>query len=91
MPQFRLSNAKYKKYDVWVPSLNKWIGFGDKRYEHYKTSNAIPRSLHVYPEHHDDVRRDSYRRRASKIKDASGHLTYKNKEKANYYAYHYLW
>lgn len=88
---FRLSHAKYKKYDVWVPSLDKWVSFGDKRYEHYKTSAVIPEELHVYAEHRDPKRREAYRRRAGRIRDKSGRLTVNNKESANYYAYHFLW
>ena len=91
MPRFRLSHVKNKKYDVWVPSLEKWISFGDARYEHYLTSSAIPLKLHVYAEHGDIKRRDAYRRRAGNIRNGKGDLTVNNKESANYYAYHYLW
>ena len=88
-PIFRISNTKNKKYDVYYN--NKWISFGDKRYEHYKTSNEIPKNLHIYPEHHDEERRAQYRARASKIVNNEGQLTYKDKNYANYWAYHLLW
>jgi hypothetical protein len=83
---FRLSRVKNKKYDVWVPTLDKWISFGDKRYAHYKTSSTIPAALHVYAEHRDAKRRDAYRKRAGNIRDASGRLTVNNMETENFYA-----
>lgn len=89
MYRFRLSHHKNKKYDVYYD--DKWIPFGDSRYEHYRTSNAIPQELHVYPEHHDDERRMNYLRRATKLRDANGKLTWKNKTKANYWAINLLW
>ena len=65
--------------------------FGDVRYEHYKTSNKLPKELHIYPEHHDKYRRKRYRQRASQIKDKFGHLTFNNPHSPNYYSYYYLW
>ena len=35
--------------------------------------------------------RKSYRARASGIKNKQGQLTYKMKDTANYWSYHYLW
>jgi hypothetical protein len=89
--QFRISHTKNKKYDVYLQDLEKWLPFGDKRYEHYKTSDKIPKDLHIYPEHKDEKRRASYRSRASKITDKDGKLTYQDPHTANYYAYHLLW
>lgn len=89
--KFRLSERANKKYDVWVPQLQKWVSFGDNRYSHYKTSSAIPKSLHVFEEHRDLSRRANYRRRAGNIKNAAGELTVNDPTTANYYAYHYLW
>jgi hypothetical protein len=88
-PIFRISNKKNKKYDVYFN--DKWISFGDSRYEHYKTSNMIPQNLHIYPEHHDKERRYKYRVRASKIVNRDGQLTYNDKNYGNYWAYHCLW
>ena len=85
----RLSTKKNKKYDVYYN--NRWISFGQKGYEHFKTSDLIPMPLHVYPEHGDLVRRKNYRNRASKITDKYGNLTYKNKNSANFWAYTLLW
>lgn len=89
MPQFRLSTRKNKKYDVYYNG--RWIPFGQMGYEHYKTSSKIPIELHVYPEHGDEIRRESYRRRASKIINKEGEYTYLNKNYPNYWAYNYLW
>ncbi len=87
--EIRLSSRKDKKYDVYYNG--KWIPFGQKGYEHYKTSSIIPSELHIYPEHGDKERRKSYRQRASKITDRNGNLTYLNKNSPNYWAYHLLW
>ena len=85
----RLSTRKNKKYDVYYNG--KWISFGDKRYEHYKTSELIPESLHIYREHRDPERRSNYRTRAKGILNKYGELTYKDKNSPNYCAYHLLW
>ena len=85
----RLSTKKNKKYDIYYNG--HWISFGQKGYEHYKTSDLIPKELHVYPEHFDIIRRKNYRKRASRITDREGNLTYKNKNSANYWAYRLLW
>ena len=86
---FELSERKNKKYKVW--HNNKWIHFGDKRYEHYKTSDRIPQELHIYPEHHDKRRRELYRKRASEIRNKYHELTYIKEDSPNYYSYFYLW
>ena len=87
--QFRISTHKNKKYDVFFNG--KWIPFGQIGYSHYMTSNAIPKELHIYPEHHDIERRRLYRLRASKITNKYGELTYLDKTSPNYYSYKYLW
>jgi len=89
--QFRISHHKNKKYDVYLEDINKWIPFGDERYDHYKTSNKIPKDLHIYYEHGDKTRQDNYRKRASKITDKYGNYTYLNPHSPNYWSYHYLW
>jgi hypothetical protein len=88
---FRISHYKNKKYDVYLEDINKWLPFGDIRYEHYKTSHLIPQYLHIYKEHKNRFRRDNYRHRASNIKDKNGNLTYKDPHSANYWAFNYLW
>ena len=86
---FDLSKAKDKKFSVLYHG--HLINFGQKGYEHYKTSDKIPQKLHVYNEHHDKERRKRFRERASKIRNAKGELTYKNPLYANYWSYTYLW
>jgi len=85
----RISTKKNKKYDIYYN--NHWISFGDKRYQHYKTSDLIPKELHIYDEHHDKERRKNYINRSSRITDKNGNFTYKNKNSPNYWAYHLLW
>ena len=70
------SNRQYKKYAVMYN--DKWIHFGDSRYEDFTI-------------HKDVERRQAYRARASKIKNIQGQLTYKLKSAPNYWAYHLLW
>lgn len=65
-----------KKYAVFYN--NKWIHFGDVRYQDYTT-------------HRDKNRRDSYRSRAAGIVNKYGQHTYKNKNSPNFWAYHLLW
>jgi len=65
-----------KKYMVTLKNGNK-INFGDQRYEDYL-------------QHQDWKRRIRYRRRASKIRDKEGELTYKDPNSANFWSYHLL-
>ena len=71
------SNRKNKKFKVLVDN-NKIIHFGDSRYEDFR-------------QHKDNKRRINYCNRAKGIKDKNGNLTYKDKNSANYWSYHYLW
>jgi len=71
------SNRMNKKYIVTLKNGKK-IHFGDDRYEDYLT-------------HQDTKRRTQYRKRASKIKDKKGNLTYKDKNSANFWSYQLLW
>ena len=71
------SNRMNKKYMITLKNGKK-IHFGDDRYEDYLT-------------HLDRKRRTQYRKRASKIKDKDGNLTYKDKNSANFWSYHLLW
>lgn len=66
----------YKKYAVFYD--NKWIHFGDIRYDDYTS-------------HKDKDRRDAYRSRASRITNKYGEYTYKDRNYANFWAYHLLW
>jgi hypothetical protein len=67
---------QYKKYAVLYK--DKWIHFGDVRYDDYTT-------------HRDLDRRDAYRSRASRIINKYGQYTYKDKNYANFWAYNLLW
>jgi len=65
-----------KKYAVYYN--HKWIHFGDLRYDDYTL-------------HRDLDRRHNYRSRASRITNQYGEYTYRNKNYANFWAYHLLW
>jgi hypothetical protein len=86
---FQKSPLKNKKYRVVLNGNGKIIDFGDIRYQHYQ--DKTPLKLYANLDHNDKKRRDLYRKRASKITDKNGNLTYKNKETANYFSYKYLW
>jgi hypothetical protein len=51
----KLSDEKNKKYRILNPATNKYVSFGDIRYEDYT-------------KHKDPVRRQAYLKRATKIK-----------------------
>ena len=74
------SKAKFKKFSVYVmkDGKKKLIHFGNTNYEDYT-------------QHKDEKRRQAYLKRARGIKDKYGNLTYKDKNTANYWSYHYLW
>ena len=86
-PTFFVSQRQYKKYKVITPKGNI-VHIGDTRYQHFKDS-ALGKYSRL--NHGDPKRRRNYRRRARGIKNKRGKLTYRDKESANYYAYHYLW
>ena len=76
------STAAGKKYSVYVKGNNgniKKINFGAKGMDDWKSGTATA------------AQRKSYKARASGIKNKQGQLTYKNKNTANYWSYHYLW
>ena len=85
--EFRKSTHKNKKYMVYYN--NKWIHFGDTRYEHFK--DATPVKLYSNLDHNDIKRRELYLKRAKGIRDVDGKLTYKDKNSPNYYSIKYLW
>ena len=72
----RESPRKGKKYVVTYKG--KDIHYGAKGYQDFI-------------DHQDLDRRHRYRVRASKITDKNGKLTYKDKTRANFWAYHTLW
>ena len=68
---------------------NKWVHFGDLRYEQYE--DKTPLKLYYNLNHKDKKRRFNYLKRAKGIKDKEGNLTYLNKNSPNYYSIKYLW
>lgn len=85
--RFEKSNHKNKKYMVFYN--NKWIHFGDKRYDHYE--DLTPLKLYKNQNHYDIKRRNAYLKRAKGIKDKNGNLTYLDKNSPNYYSLNFLW
>ena len=74
--EFGKSKNKNKKY--YVVYNGRKINFGHSSYDDFTT-------------HKDPERRRRYLARAKKIKDGNGRLTWKNKNKANFWAIHLLW
>jgi len=68
---------------------NKWVHFGDSRYQHYKDSTPLKAFKHL--DHNDEERRRRYRQRHRAIKTKDGTPAYKDKNKASFWAYNYLW
>lgn len=91
--QFKKSNKKNKKYDVYVHWFDDdkiyKISFGSPFYQHYE--DKTPLKYYEYLNHYDKKRRRLYLARAKKIKDKEGNLTYKNPLSPNYYSINYLW
>ena len=68
-----------RKNNKWMVRYNdKWIHFGNPKYEDYT-------------QHGDKIRRENYLRRSKGIRDGKGNLTYKNKSKSNYWSRMILW
>lgn len=70
------STRKNKKWAVLYN--NKWIHFGDKRYEDYT-------------QHGDEARRDRYLKRSTMITNKEGKLTAFNPQSPNYWSIRLLW
>ena len=83
--------SKYKYFVYVKTDKNKKgvmkIGFGHKDYQQYKDKLGYYKHL----DHNDMKRRNSYRGRASGIKNKKGEYTYTDKNTANYWAYRTLW
>lgn len=71
------SPRKNSKYVVTLDN-GKQIHFGSPNYEDFLI-------------HRDKTRRDSYLKRATKIRNKKGELTYRNPESANFWAVKLLW
>ncbi len=80
---FKNTTSSRYKYFVYVRNTKtggvKKIGFGYKGMDDWRSGTATKEQ------------RKSYRARASGIRNKQGELTYKNKNTANYWSYHYLW
>ena len=87
MLTFKKSTRKNKKYMVFYN--NKWIHFGDKRFQQYE--DKTPLKIYSHLNHNDKARRTNYLKRSKGIKDWEGNPTYLNKNSANYYSVKYLW
>jgi hypothetical protein len=84
--EYFVSEKTNKKLKVKVN--NKWIHFGDNRYEHYYDKTGL---LDKALNHGDDLRRKRYLQRATKIKDKEGNYTVNDKNSANYWAVRVIW
>ena len=87
MNTFQKSTRKTKKY--MVNYYNKWIHFGDTRYDQYE--DTTPLQIYKDQNHYDIKRRDAYRKRAMHIKDKNGNFTFLDKNSPNYYSVNFLW
>lgn len=87
MLEFKKSTHKNKKYMVY--HNDKWIHFGDNRYEQY--FDKTPLKLYSHLNHLDKDRRKNYLTRSKGIKDKNGNLTYNDRNSPNYYSIKYLW
>jgi len=85
--EFKKSTRKNKKYMVKVG--DKWIHFGDTRYQQF--NDKVPLKLYSNLNHYDVDRLDNYRRRAMRIINKDGELTYRNINSPNYWSLRYLW
>ena len=87
MYTFQKSTRKNKKY--MVKNNDKWVHFGDTRYEQYE--DITPLQIYKDQNHYDIKRRDTYRKRALHIKDRNGNLTCLDKSSPNHWAFRFLW
>ena len=87
MTFFRVSHTKGKKYDAF--HNNKWIPFGDSRYQHYYDSTGLYHWSHL--DHLDNKRRINYRKRHSKILTKYNNPAYLDPDQPAYWSWNYLW
>lgn len=81
------STRKNKKYMIKVN--NKWVHFGDSRYEQFKDST--PLKLYSHLDHNDPKRRDNYYKRHSNEKQKAEALKKTSKNTPKYFSHKYLW
>ena len=74
----RIEESSRESKKFMVRYNGKLIHFGESGYEDFL-------------DHKDEDRRRRYLKRAKGIKDGQGRLTYRNKNKANFWAVHILW
>lgn len=83
---------RYKKY-VAVLKNGDRVGFGDKRYQHYK--DIVPRSMGggkwSHLNHLDKDRRKNFQSRHSGMKNADGKKSISIKYSAAWFSYYLLW
>ena len=82
---YEKSTRPSKKLMVHVNG--KTIHFGDSKMQHFKDKTGIWKDK----DHLDKDRRERYRKRASKITNKKGELTYKDINSANYHSYNIFW
>jgi hypothetical protein len=87
MPEFKKSTRKNKKYMVKVD--DKWVHFGDTRYEQF--FDKVPLKLYSHLNHNDKERQKRYLARAKGIVDKNGNLTWDDKKSSNYWSIRWLW
>lgn len=84
---FRPSQKKNKKYDVLFK--DRWIAFGDSRYQHYRDRTGL--GLYSHLDHNDKKRRERYKKRHEKILLKNGKPAVMDMNSPAYWSYFYLW
>jgi len=79
--EFRKSTRKNKKYMVYVPQIDKWVHWGDSRYQHF--ADSTPLKLYSHLDHYDIDRRKLYKQRHEKTRH--------KKYSPSWFADQYLW
>lgn len=83
--RFEESKSKNKKYDAILKhkesGKEKRVPFGDKKYEQYEDNTGL--GLYSKMDHHDEKRREKYKKRHSKDKDS--------KFSSGFFSDQYLW
>ena len=81
---FFKSERKNKKLKVWYPRLNKFIHFGDSRYQHFYDKTGL---LDERYNHYDDKRRQNYLKRSKGINKGRNNKI----PSPNFFSQNYLW
>lgn len=75
MYEIKVSTRRNKKYMVRVG--DKWIHFGDKRYQQFKDQTPLKAFSHL--DHGDETRRKKYYQRHKRTNDVKTALYWSNK------------